>query len=152
MGLEVDGTFFHRRLCSAVLCPDFDRISTMNHMAAVTEKFHTCHKDHGASYYFNHTKPQPLYRDRPSLVAYICHLSSKLSYLAGLLHQICVTNLRKVIVFCDWPSASWLVEVLVLLLDFNVLSIRARDKLVERKEAVVAFNDPNNPVQPHVQD
>ena len=56
---EDDSTFFHRRLCLTMLCPHFNRISTMNYTAAVIEKFYTCHKDHGASYYFKHTKPQP---------------------------------------------------------------------------------------------
>lgn len=83
-----------------------------------------------------------LYRDCPSLMYYLYRLSVKLSYLLGLILTICIKNGRKVIVFCDWPSTAWLVEVVILLLNFNVLSIRAKHLLVEREAAVAAFNDP----------
>ena len=43
--------------------------------------------------------PIPGYRD--SEIFEQDNAVERLSYLAGLLHQICVTNLRKIIVFCD---------------------------------------------------
>ena len=46
----------------------------------------------------------------------------------------------------DWPSTAWLVEVVMLLLNFNVLGIRARHLVPEREAAVDAFNDAKNPV------
>lgn len=43
--------------------------------------------------------------------------------------------------------ASPVKELVMLLLNFNVLSIRAKHPLTEREAAVTAFNDPQNHVQ-----
>lgn len=112
--------------------------------------FYHKHKDHGATYFFNTTEPDPtlpLYRDRPSMALYITRNSAKLSYLVYLVNEICNVHGRKVIIFCDWPSSAWLVEVLMLILGFNIFSIRAKHKQREREEAVNSFNDPTCPVQ-----
>lgn len=53
----------------------------------------------------------------------------------------------RLIVFCDWPSSQWLVEALLLVLGFNVRSIRAKHKSKDREESVRKFNDETNPVQ-----
>ena len=144
---------FHRRFCLAILTPDLDRVSTLNEKAATIERFYHKYQDHGATYLFHRTKPEPdmpIYRDRATLVYYLCRLFAKLSYLAGLVYEICITNARKVIVFCDWPSTAWVVELVMLLLNFNVLSIRAKHLLSEREAVVTAFNDDQNPVQVRV--
>lgn len=78
----------------------------------------TYHKknDHGATYFFSATKPDsslPVYRDRASMAYYITRNSVKLSYLAHLIQGICIKNGPKVIVFCDGPSSTSLVEVLL---------------------------------------
>ena len=111
---------YHRRLCLAVLSPDLDQVSTLNEKAATIERFYHKHQNHGATYLFHRTKPEPdmpIYRDRPSLIYYLCRLSVKLSYLAGLIYTICIKNGRKVIMFCDWLSTAWLVELVMLLLN-----------------------------------
>ena len=64
-----------------------------------------------------------------------------------LAHGIANVTRRKVVIFCDWPSTSWLVKVLMIVLGFNVISIRAKNKSQEREAAVSAFNDPRNAVQ-----
>lgn len=95
---------YHRRLCLAVLSPDLDRVSTLNEKAVTIGRLYHKHQDHGATYLFHRTKPEPdmpIYRDRPSLAYYLCRLSVKLSYLAGLVCTIYIKNGRKVIVFCD---------------------------------------------------
>ena len=141
---------YHRKFCLAITTPDLDRISSSTEGPEVIEKFYYKHNDHGATFYFNSTKPQaslPTCRERPSIAYYLTRNSTKLSYLVKLIHDICTVHGRKVIVFCDWPSTSWLVEVLMLVLGFNVISIRAKYKLKEREGAVAAFNDPDNPVQ-----
>lgn len=99
---------------------------------AVIEKFYHKHQDHGATYFFNSTKTDPdmpVCRDRASMAYYLTRNSVKLSYIADLVHQICNKNGRKVIVFCDWPSTVWLVEILLMVLGFNVISIRAKHRL-----------------------
>ena len=106
--------------------------------------------DRGASFFFDQTKPDatlPVYRDRTSLLYYLCRFSPKLSYLAVLLQQICQVHKRKALLFCDWPATAWLVEVLVLLLGFRTLTIRARHKSSERDRAVALFNDPESAFQ-----
>lgn len=88
-----------------------------------------------------------MYTDRPSLVHYICRHSTKLAYVAWMVHKIYIVNRRKVILFCDWPATSWLVEILIMLVGFNVLSIRAKHNAAEWEAAVSTFNDKENPVQ-----
>ena len=78
---------------------------------------------------------------------YITCNSVKLSYPAYLVHEICNKNGRKVIVFCDWLSSAWLVEVLLMILGFAIISIRARHKQKDREEAVRMFNDKDCPIQ-----
>ena len=73
-----------------------------------------------------------MYRSRSELSCYICRFSAKLFYLASLVHEITNFNERKVILFCDWPSISYLVEVIMMALGFNVLSIRAKHHASER--------------------
>ena len=109
--------YFHRRLCLAVLSPELDKVSCLTDKAAATEKFYHQHQDHGATYFFHRTKVQanlPVYGDRAAMAYCICRVSVKLSYLDRLMYDICTTNLRKVIISCDWPSTSCLVEVLNL--------------------------------------
>ena len=77
-----------------------------------------------------------MYPDRMSLTHYITRHSSKLAYVSWLVYEICVVNGRKVIVFCDWPATTWLVELLMMLTGFNVLSIRAKHNAAEREAAV----------------
>ena len=78
---------------------------------------------------------------------YLTRNSTKLSYVVKLIYEICTLNRRKFIVFCDWPSTSWLVELLMLVFGFNVMNIRAKHKLKEREDAVAVLNDSENPVQ-----
>ena len=140
---------FHRKLCLAVISTDLDKVSSSDDDPAIIEQFYHKHKDHGATYLYRSTKPDPtlpVYRDRASMAYYMCRNSSKSSYIAGLVEEICGANGRKVIIFCDWPSTAWLVEVLMLILGFNVLSIRAKYKQKKREEAVSAFNDKDCPI------
>lgn len=75
LGLGYDDTLetglrnmtFHRKLCLAVLSMDLEKVSTNNDGPALIEKFYHKNKDHGATYYFNATKPDPtlpLYREK----------------------------------------------------------------------------------------
>ncbi|KAF6235521.1 hypothetical protein HO173_006204 [Letharia columbiana] len=93
------------------------------------------------------TRNMPVCRDRASMAYYLTRNSVKLSYIAELVHQICNKNGRKVIVFCDWPSTAWLVEILLMVLGFNVISIRAKHRLKDREAAIAQFNDKTCPVQ-----
>ena len=143
---------YHRKLYRAVMTPDLNRISSSAEGPQVIEKFYHKHNNHRATYYFNSTKPQatlPVYRDRPSMAYYLTRDSTKVSYLAKLVCDIYTQQRRKVIVFCDWPSTSWLVEVLMLVLGLNVMSIRAKHKLKEREEAVAAaaLNSPSQYIE-----
>ena len=94
----------HRKLCPAVMTPELDRISSTVKRPQQIEKFYHKHNDHGATYFFNQTKPRkrlPVYRDRPSMTYSLTQNSTKLSFLTDMVHQIYTVNARKVIVFCD---------------------------------------------------
>ena len=69
-----------------------------------------------------------MYIDRAILIYYIYKHSIKLSYIVELIYNICVTNNRKIILFCDWSIIFWIIEMLIMLIDFNVLSIRVKYK------------------------
>ena len=64
-----------------------------------------------------------------------------------MVHDICVTNRRKVLIFVDWPANQWVIELFLDLLGFNTIAIRARHDPGERDETVAQFNDKNCPVQ-----
>ena len=69
------------------------------------------------------------------------------SFLPGLVYQTCVGQKCKIILFCDWPTTAWLVEILMLLLGFSVVTIRAKHKWNEREQVVREFNDRTSTVQ-----
>ena len=127
-----------------------NKVSSINDKAALVEKFHYQDSNYGATYFSHRMKPEPglpVYRDRTSLAYYVCRLSAKLSLLAYLVHEICVVNARKTIIFYDWPAISWLLERLIIVLEYDLLSIRAKYKSSEREAAINAFNEKTNSMQ-----
>ena len=141
---------YHRRLYLTMLTPKLNKMSIIEDRRDRLTRFYLRYGDRGALFFFDQTKPNatlPVYRDRTSLLYYLCRFSPKLSYLAVLLQQICQVHKRKALLFCDWPATAWLVEVLVLLLGFQTLTIRARHKSSERDRAIALFNDPESAFQ-----
>ena len=65
---------FHRRLCLALVSDDLKRISSNNDGPAAVKSFYHKYNDHGATYFFNATKPDaglPVYPDRTSMAYYL---------------------------------------------------------------------------------
>ena len=135
----------HRRLCQAVHNPLLDQLYLRSKTAkACADKFLSKGRDHGATHFFHATKPSamlPCYGDRYSFVLYMAALSPKLKVLGSMAHSICNTNLRKLLIFTDWPMIQWEVELFLYLLGFNVVGIRAQHKAAERDDIVESFND-----------
>ena len=141
---------FQSRLCLTVMSTELEKLGARGDKAAAIEKYYYRGQYHGVSYFYYHRKPEAdlsIYNDSPTMACHLYRWSVKLAYLTYLVHKICIVYRRKVIVFCDWPATAWLVELLMLVHDINVLSIRARHKNQEREEVVAASNDPADPVQ-----
>ncbi|KAL8893244.1 MAG: hypothetical protein Q9192_005457 [Flavoplaca navasiana] len=141
----------HRRLCHSALNPSLETLYTRvgQSKLAVSSMDKTYHEfnDHGASFYLQHTRPVasfPNYHHRGDLAKYICMFAPKLRMLAGLAHQICNVNRRKLLVFCDWPITQWNVEMLLCTLGFKVLSMRSAHSAAVRDECVEAFTTKGN--------
>ena len=114
------------------------------------DKWYNKNNDFGATHLFNMCKPEsylPAYADRPSMAKFLSTFSPKLRFLAGACHEICITHGRRVLVFTDWPVTQWNTELYLINLGFNVLSVRASHKAVDREKVISAFKDPRHPVQ-----
>ena len=74
---------YHRRLCLAVLTPELDKVGITEDRRDRLARSYLRYGDRGASFFFDQTKPDatlPVYRDRTSLLYYLCRFSPKLSY------------------------------------------------------------------------
>ncbi len=114
------------------------------------EKYYTKGRDYGARYFFHATKPTPTlpcYSSRIKLILYIAQIAPKLRLLAKIVHQVCNENRRKLLIFTDWPTVQWQLELFLFLLGFNGVSIRAQHKASERDDSVDCFTDPISNVQ-----
>ena len=141
----------HRRLCQAVDNPLLDGLYTRSNCALRSlEKYYTKGHDYGARYFFHATKPTPTlpyYSSRIKLILYITQIAPKLKLLAKMVHQVCNKNQHKLLIFTNWPTVQWQVELFLFLLNFNVVSIRAQHKASERNDCVNSFTDPISNVQ-----
>ena len=140
----------HRASCLAVLNTDLEKVDYANDGADSLEKLYVSPHDHGATFFHQATKSdptEPTYTDRLGLTGHLTRKSAKLRFLSGLVDETCVLHKWKIILFCDWPTTSWLVEILMLLLGFSVATIRAKHKWNEREQVVRDFNDRVSTVQ-----
>lgn len=62
-------------------------------------------------------------------------------------HTSCKLNGRKLLVFTDWPTVQWEVEIFLYLLGFNIAGIRAQCKTTERDDIVDGSNDTTSNLQ-----
>jgi len=62
-------------------------------------------------------------------------------------HQICNTHWRKLLIFVDWPLIQWNLEMFLQNAGFNIVTIRAIHKNLDRDDCVNTFNDPNRNLQ-----
>ena len=117
----------HRSSCLAVLNTDLEKVDYAKNGADSLEKLYLNSHNHGAMFFYEATKAdgtEPNYTDCLGLAAYIARKSAKLRFLFGLVYGTCVEQKPKIILFCDWPTTAFLVEILMLLLGFSVATIR----------------------------
>ncbi|HEY0206645.1 MAG TPA: SNF2-related protein [Acetobacteraceae bacterium] len=150
-------TTAHRLLCHLTLHPELEafavgkkrpgkktwRVAEIN---AQREQFN----DLGAALFherFRYRRFEPQYDTRPTFTARLVGASPKLKCLLALLRDIVLVNRRKALVFVQWPMNLWLVEVVLAMANFKVISIRSQNTAAEREEAVEDFNDPSHESQ-----
>ena len=140
----------HRKLSIAARSTDLLQLARHHHGHNEIEAMYLKGDDYGARHLFKSTvkdiSMRP-YGTAVEMAAYLTRKSSALCCMIGLVHEICTANKRRVIIFTDWPATGWLVELILMLLQFQVISIRAAQTHAERDLSVLMFNDPESQVQ-----
>ena len=104
INIDIKHITFHRMLYLVTLCSKLNKLNFYKNTSTNIKKIYHINLNHGVEYFFQRIKPQInllMYTDRATLIHYICKHSTKLSYIAELIYNICVINDHKVILFCD---------------------------------------------------
>ena len=95
---------FHRMLYLTILCSELNKLNFYKNTSTNIKKIYHVNQNHGVDYYFQRIKSQMnlfIYTDRAALIYYIYKHFIKLFYIVKFVYNICVTNDRKIILFCD---------------------------------------------------
>ena len=98
---------FYRMLCLIIFCSKLDKLSFYKDTSTNIKKIYYVNLNHGVEYFFQRIKSQInllIYINRAILIYYIYKHSTKLNYIVELVYNICITNDRKIILFCDWST------------------------------------------------
>ncbi|KAK3698115.1 hypothetical protein LTR37_017073 [Vermiconidia calcicola] len=135
-----------RRLQQACLNPGLDQLHQRNvngvkDVRKLFDKsldsfgfFHTWTKSD-----MNSTRPAT----RIDMAVYIAETSVKMQALAAEILQVVLIDGGKMLIYADWPTNLWLIELFLEVLQIKFLSIRAGVSTRKRLEAENAYNNDN---------
>jgi hypothetical protein len=105
---------------------------------------------HGSVFYHRLTRGEDVdvcYRDRVTFATWMCKRSVKLQWLAGFLLHTCINADKKVLIFTEWPVIQWNIELFLLMVGIEFVSIRSAHTQSHRDQVIADFNDPLHQVK-----
>ena len=104
----------------------------------------------GSVFYHRMTRGEDVdipYRDRISFAIWMSQRSVKLQWLAGFLLSVVLGKQEKVLLFTEWPVVQYNVELFLLMVNIEFVSIRSVHTQAQRDQVVSDFNDPAHPAK-----